>query len=272
MTQKVKVIDRGAVREVRLSRPDVHNALDPELIEGLRHAFHSIAADAERSTDLRVVVLSGEGRSFCAGADVEYMRTIASHGDAENREDARRLSAMLRSVRTCPVVVLARVQGAALGGGSGLVACADIGVASADARFGFTEVRFGIIPAIISPFAIDRIGPARARALFTTGERFDAADALRFGLIDRVVAAEQLDTAVESVIENLLASAPAACREAKRLIDRVASSWPYSFAESEPIFGETADLTARLRGSAEGQEGLRAFLEKRPASWVKKPT
>jgi methylglutaconyl-CoA hydratase len=204
-------------------------------------------------SDVRVVVLGGDGPSFCAGADVEWQRSSIDLTFEENVEDARRLYRMLDAIFRCPAPVVARIQGHALGGGSGLTACADIAVAGEDAVFGFSEVRLGIIPSVISPMVLARIGPAAARRYFLTGERFDARTALRIGLVHEVTA--DLDGAVERVVADLLAGGPVAVREAKRLV-------------LDP--GDEDDLVARAaerRTSKEGQEGLRAFLEKRPPGW-----
>jgi methylglutaconyl-CoA hydratase len=247
--------DRGPVREIRLSRPDVHNALDEELIAALTLAFIEVGAIPDPP---RAVVLAAAGTSFCAGADLHYMQRIAAFTAEENRADALRLAALFRSVHACPVFVLGRIQGAALGGGSGLVACCDLAVSSAGARFGFTEVRLGLVPATISPFVVVRIGGAKARSLFPTGEVFDAAEAQRIGLVDRVVAPEQLDAEIDRVLELLLSAAPGASREAKALADRAAGS----AAE------EAAALIARLRSLPEGREGIAAFLEKRRPAWT----
>jgi methylglutaconyl-CoA hydratase len=262
----LQIFDHGPIREIRLDRPGVHNALDPELIAALREAFRTVEVDAAAG-ELRCVLLSGSGKSFCAGADLEYMRSIAGFGQAENVADAETISAMLCAIRFSPVFVVARVHGAALGGGSGLLAACDFVIASSEAVFGFTEVRLGILPAVISPFVIERIGPAHARALFPTGLRFDAAEALRIGLVDLVVAPAALEREVARVLESVLASAPGAATQAKALIDRVASQLP--LRPGGQLFHDTAAWIARLRAAAEGQEGMSAFFEKRPAAWVR---
>jgi methylglutaconyl-CoA hydratase len=235
----------GHVLRVTLARPERRNAFDAALIADLTEAF----ADVE---DARTVVLAGEGKSFCAGADVEWQRSSIELSFDENVADAMRLYRMCETIDRCPVPVVARVQGYALGGGSGLVACADVAIAARDAVFGFSEVKLGIIPAVISPFVLPKIG-AHARRYFLTGERFDAETALGIGLVHEVV--DDLDDAVERVVSELLTSAPEAVREAKRLIRK------------RPAGEETAQIAARLRSGEEGQEGLRAFLEKRPPSW-----
>jgi methylglutaconyl-CoA hydratase len=274
----ILVIDRGPVREIRLRRPDLHNAFDEALIAELTRAFATVGTSSDGPSP-RAVVLSAEGRSFCAGADVRY-----------NLADSRRLAALFRTVRACPVLSIARVQGTALGGGCGLLAACDLVVAAETARFGFTEVRLGIVPATISPFVVERIGPSRARGLFASGEIFDAAEAQRIGLIDRLAPADRLDAEIERVLEAILIAAPLASREGKKLADRI--GWRLASSDSaedgarrsgtdpksaspaslDPALGEeTARLIAELRAKPEAREGLRAFLEKRKATWVEPP-
>jgi methylglutaconyl-CoA hydratase len=238
----------GETLHVTLARPDRRNAFDAALIGELTEAFSDIG-------DARAVVLAGEGESFCAGADVEWQRTSIELTVEENVQDALRLHRMLVAVYECPAPVIARVQGYALGGGSGLVSCADVAVAAPDAIFGFTEVRLGIIPAVISPFVFAKIGTSAARRYFLTGERFDAATALRIGLVHEV--ADELDDAVARIVGDVLRSGPEATRAAKRLV------------RDRPGEGEAlARIAAGLRAGEEGQEGLRAFLEKRDPAWV----
>ncbi len=236
--------DRDVLR-VTIAKPERRNAFDAALIAELTEAF----ADVGES---RAVVLAGDGPSFCAGADVEWQRSAVDLSYEQNVADAMRLYRMLEAVDSCPAPVVARIQGFALGGGSGVVACADVAVAGVDAVFGFTEVRLGIIPAVISPFVLERIGPGAARRYFLTGERFDVETALRIGLVHEI--AEDLDEAVAQVVDGLLAAGPAAARAAKRLI------------RERPDGEATAHMAAALRTSPEGQEGLRAFLEKRAAT------
>jgi methylglutaconyl-CoA hydratase len=204
--------------------------------------------------DARCVVLAGEGHSFCAGADVEWQRASIDLSFDENVEDAMRLYRMLEAVDACPAPVVARVQGYALGGGSGLVACCDIAVAAPDAVFGYSEVRLGIIPAVISPFVLPRIGSGAVRRYFLTGERFDAETALRIGLVHEV--AEDLDGAVATVVDALLQGGPEAVRAAKQLV------------REHPTGEATAQIAAHRRTSEEGQDGLRAFLDKRRPAWI----
>jgi len=235
----------GQVLHVTLAKPERRNAFDAALIAELYEAFEDVG-------DARAVVLAGEGSSFCAGADVEWQRASIDLSYEENVEDALRLFRMCERIDLCPAPVVARVQGYALGGGSGLVACADVALAAPDATFGFSEVKLGIIPAVISPFVLPKIG-AHARRFFLTGERFDAQTALRIGLVHEV--AEDLDAAVERIVGELLTSGPDAVHAAKALV------------RDRPPGEETARIAARLRSGEEGQEGLRAFLEKRTAGW-----
>jgi enoyl-CoA hydratase/carnithine racemase len=237
----------GAVLRVTLARPERRNAFDAALIAELTEAFADVG-------DARAVVLSGDGESFCAGADVEWQRASIDLSYEENVEDALRLYRMCETINACPAPVVARVHGFALGGGSGLVACADIAVAAQDAIFGFSEVRLGIIPAVISPFVFAKIGPGAARRWFLTGERFGPDVALRIGLVHEVAA--NPDGAVQKVVDALLAGGPEAIRAAK------------SLALERPVGRETAEIAATRRTSDEGQEGLRAFLEKRPAPGI----
>jgi methylglutaconyl-CoA hydratase len=236
----------GALLRVTMARPERRNAFDATLIAELTDAFADVG-------DARAVILAGDGPSFSAGADVEWMRSSVELSYEENVADALRLRAMLDAIDSCPAPVVARVQGHALGGGCGLVACSDIAIASPDAAFAFSEVKLGIVPAVISPFALAKIGAGAARRWFVTGERFDAATAQRIGLISEV--ADDLDGAVERVVGEVLSAGPEAARAAKEL------------ARAPQSAQQTAERIAAHRTSDEGQEGLRAFLEKRPPSW-----
>ena len=238
----------GAVLRIAMARPERRNAFDAALIDELAAAFADVG-------DARAVLLTGDGPSFSAGADVEWMRSSVDLSFEENIADALRLRAMLDAIDGCPAPVVARVQGHALGGGCGLVACCDVGVAEPAAIFAFSEVKLGIVPAVISPFALAKIGTSAARRWFVTGERFTADVALRIGLIHEV--ADDLDAAAENVLTELLSAGPEAARTAKTL------------ARAPLSAEETAHLIAKHRTSAEGQEGLRAFLEKRKPSWSK---
>ncbi|HEY2327336.1 MAG TPA: enoyl-CoA hydratase-related protein [Gaiellaceae bacterium] len=236
----------GALLRIAMARPERRNAFDASLIAELTDAFTDVR-------DARAVILTGDGPSFSAGADVEWMRSSVELSHDENVADALRLRAMLDAIDGCPAPVVARVQGHALGGGCGLVACADIVIASPDALFAFSEVKLGIVPAVISPFALAKIGSGAARRYFVTGERFGADVALRIGLIHEVAA--DLDAAVDQVIAELLSAGPNAARAAKEL------------ARAPLSAEETARRIAAHRTSDEGQEGLRAFLDKRSPDW-----
>jgi methylglutaconyl-CoA hydratase len=237
----------GDVLRITMARPEQRNAFDASLIQELTEAFSDVG-------DVRAVVLAGEGQSFSAGADVDWMRASIELSYEKNVADARRLRMMLETIDNCPAPVIAQVQGHALGGGCGLVACSDVVVAAPDAVFAFSEVKLGIIPAVISPFALAKIGASAARRYFVTGERFDSDTALRIGLVNEVE--EDLDAAVERLLDELRSAGPEASRHAKKLVlDR-------------PDGLGTERRIAQLRTSDEGQEGLRAFLEKRDPVWT----
>jgi len=231
----------GDVLRVTLARPERRNAFDAQLIADLTEAFADVG-------DVGAVVVAGEGETFCAGADIDWQRSAIDLSYEDNVEDALKLYRMCETIDRCPAPVVARIQGFALGGGSGLAACADIAVAASDATFGFTEVKLGIVPAVISPFVLPKIGQ-HARRYFLTGERFDARTALRIGLVHDVT--DELDATTQAIVEQLLSSGPKAVREAKQLI------------RERPDGQETAELAARLRAGEEGQVRLRAFLERR---------
>jgi enoyl-CoA hydratase/carnithine racemase len=240
----------GQLVRVTLARPDRRNALDGELIAELTAAFADVG-------DARCVILAGEGDSFCAGADVEWMRAAAGLSYEENVADSTRLRRMYEAIDRCAAPVVAAVQRYCLGGGVGLACCADAAVAADDAVFAFSEVKLGIIPAVISPFALARIGLGAARRYFVTGERFDAGVALRIGLVHEVVARDELDAVVDRIVAEVLSAGPEAARHAKRLV------------LDAPLDGlETARRIAERRTSDEGQDGLHAFLERLPPGWV----
>jgi methylglutaconyl-CoA hydratase len=254
----------GVVARVTLTRPEQHNAFDASLIAELRSTF--AALEREEPDDLRAVVLAGEGPSFCAGADIAWMRAAMQLDVEGNEQDAMAMADMFEVIDTCPVPVIARVQGAALGGGMGLCAVSDLVIAESGARFGFTETRLGILPAVISPFVISKIGESHARALFPGGRRFDALRAQRIGLVHEVVEGpDALDLAVDATIADILASGPTAVRAAKAIVREVrglghgSSKW------------HTARVIARQRVSDEAREGFAAFSEKRRASWSAEP-
>lgn len=250
----------GAALHARLNRPDVRNAFNDELISEGIDLFDSLARDA---AGIRAVVLGGEGSVFCAGADLNWMSRMVSYTRDENIADSSKLAKLFASINECPIPVIGRIQGAAIGGGVGLVAVCDIAIATADAKFGLSEVKLGILPAVISPYVISKIGASHARALFLTGERFASERALRIGLVHEVVPDESaLDAAVARVVGELLSSGPDAVRECKRLIDFVAS------CETADAVPYTIEAIAERRVSDEGQAGMSAFLQKKKAPWL----
>jgi len=249
--------DDGPVSTVTLARPGSHNALDADLIGELTRCFEEISEDES----VRVVVLAGEGRSFCAGADIGYMRETAGFSYEENLEDARRLAMMFWTIDECPKPVVAKVQGAAMGGGAGLVAVADVAVADSEARFAFSEVRLGIAPATIAPFVVRKIGASHARSLFVTGERFDAERAREIGLVHKIASGNGLDTAVDGKVGMFLQGGPVAQATMKALLRRLETTEPMDAP------GLTARVISELRTGEEGQEGLVAFVEKREPRW-----
>ncbi len=250
----------GVVARVTLSRPEVHNAFDASLIASLRAAFAALAR--QPAGELRAVVLAGDGPSFCAGADIGWLRAAMSLDRESNEQDAMAMAEMYEAIDTCPAPVVARVHGMALGGGMGLCAVADLVIAEAGTRFGFTETRLGILPAVIAPYVISRIGETHARALFPSGRRFDAVRAQRIGLVHELVEGDAaLDAAVDAAVDDLLAAGPTAARAAKAIIREV-RGLPHGSSK-----WHTARVIARQRQSPEAQEGLRAFVEKRPPAW-----
>ncbi|MFS8063079.1 MAG: enoyl-CoA hydratase-related protein [Luteimonas sp.] len=248
----------GAVARLRLNRPELHNAFDASLIAALTAALTQLGADP----DVRVVVLEGAGASFSAGADLHWMRSMAAASEAENRDDALALARLLRTLDELPKPTIASVHGAAFGGGVGLVAACDIAIGMPEAKFGLTESRLGLLPAVISPYVIAAIGARQARRWFATAEIFDAAEAQRIGLLHDVANATALDTAIQRQIDLLLKAGPIAAASAKSLVRRVAAG-----GEGEALDVANAELIAKLRVSPEGQEGLTAFLDKRKPAW-----
>lgn len=259
MSETVRTsIDAGVAR-IWIHRPEVHNAFDDEVVARLDEAISRCSSDRA----VRVIVLGSEGRSFSAGADLNWMRRAAAAGDAENAADAAKLAGMLRRLAEAPQATVARVQGTALGGGLGLVCACDLAIATERARFGFSEVKLGLVPAVISPHAIAKIGPGRARELFVTGARFDARAAERYGLVARVVPDEEaLDAALAETLEQLRSSAPGAVAASKKLIREVLRR------DGAELDAYTAEQIAARRASEEAREGMRAFLEKRPPAWA----
>ncbi|MFO1076930.1 MAG: enoyl-CoA hydratase-related protein [Planctomycetota bacterium] len=247
----------GPVLHVRLDRPDVRNAFNGAVVEELQAAF--AAADAD---DSRVVVLSGNGKSFSAGADLAWMTAQADLPQAENQRGAERMARMFLAIARCKKPVVGRIHGHALGGGTGLTAAVDIAFASEDCQFGLTEVKLGIVPAVISPFVMQKIGAGHARTLFLTGERFDGREAQRIGLVHRAVPVDELDAAVRRTVDELLVAGPAAVASAKELIRAVAG---LSLEEAIPV---TSQWIAELRATPEAKEGFAAFLQKRAPRWT----
>jgi methylglutaconyl-CoA hydratase len=248
----------GKIATVTLRRPEVHNAFNAQMMQDLLQAFLMFSADEQ----LHGIILTGEGASFCAGADINHMKETVGYTTEQNLADAFLLADMLQTINTCPCPVVARINGAVLGGGVGLVAVSDIAIAVEQARFGFSEVKLGIAPAVISPYVVSKIGETYARALFTTGERFQAVRAQTIGLVHSVVPDEQLNDAVNKTIQELLSSGPHALRASKVLALTVEKM---SYEEARNY---TAQTIAALRVSNEGQEGLQAFLEKRKPQWM----
>jgi methylglutaconyl-CoA hydratase len=257
--ETLRVERAGAVARVVLDRPGVRNAFNAVAIAELAATFAALGDDP----GIRAIVLAGEGKTFCGGADIAHMRASIDLGEEANVADARAMSTMFRTIDRVPKPVIARIHGAALGGGVGLVACCDVAIAEQDAIFGFTETKLGIMPAVISPFAIAKIGMSHMRALALTGERFSAGRALAIGLVHEVVAADALDSTVARVCAEVLSASPSAIAAAKALLADV-SEMPY-----DATLDVTARAIARQRTTDEGQEGLRAFLDRRPASWVR---
>lgn len=254
-------IDRRGAATITLNRPEVHNAFDEVLIEELNGELEEL----ERDGAIRVIVLTGAGKSFSAGADLNWMQTMAEYSERENREDAARLAQLMRRLDELKKPTIARVNGAALGGGVGLVACCDIAIAERGAKFGLTEVRLGLIPAVIAPYVVSAVGQRTARRLFLTGERFDAETAQGMGLVHILAGGtESLDEETESMIGLLLEGGPEAQTACKNLIRRVASGQVGSGLERDRF---TATLIARLRASPEGREGISAFMQKRKPLW-----
>lgn len=249
----------GPVATITLTQPDVRNAFSDEVIADITRAFSWVGAQAQ----VRAVVLAAEGPAFCAGANLNWMRAMADYTREENLVDAGKLAEMLRVIYACPKPTIARVQGDVYAGGMGLVACCDMAVAASHAGFCLSEVKIGLIPATISPYVIRAMGPRAAHRYFLTGERFDAAEALRTGFVHQVVEAEALDSAVDGLLKHLLSASPAAVQACKKLVLDVAGR-----EVDEALIAETVAGIADIRASAEGKEGVQAFLNKRKPSWL----
>lgn len=249
----------GYIARISFNRPDVHNAFNAVVIREMDDAFGRAAAEP----DVRVVVLTGEGKSFCAGADLNWMREVIGFSYEQNLKESFELAELMEKIYLLPKPTIARVNGATIGGGTGFLSACDIAVASEDAKFGLSEVKIGLVPAAISPYVIRRIGESRAREYFLTGDRFDARKALDLGLVNRVVPHKDLDSAVDGLARFLFTSGPQALANCKELIQKV----PGMTLEEAKAY--TARMIANLRISEEGQEGMAAFLEKRKPRWVK---
>lgn len=256
--QQLRVEREGRVTSVILARPEVRNAFGPRLIEELGSVFTELSDDP----DTHVVVLRGDGASFSAGADINWMRETVSWTRQENVEDATRLALMLEAIKRCDKPVVCRVHGHAIGGALGLIACADYVIADDTTAFAFSEVKLGIVPAVISPFVLRKIGLGHARALFITGERFDAARAERIGLVHVIAPTDDVDAQVQRVVDELLTAAPGAIAVAKHLANEIA------FRDPREVMMHTAETIASKRTDDEGQEGLGAFLDKRRPTWM----
>ena len=254
----VRLTIAGVVARITLNRPEVRNAFNDQMLEDLLETFDTIREDEA----VRVAVLTGEGNSFCAGADLNWMKRVVSYTYQENCEDSLRLARMLREIYSCPKPVIGRVNGPAIGGGTGVVAVCDIAIASEDAVFAFSETKLGLTPATISPYLLKRMGEKNLRECFLTGERFPAARAAQMGLVNEVVPAGELDAAVDAKINMVLTGGPNALAAAKELIRGIGER---NLDDNGPY---TAEEIARLRMSEEGQEGMNAFLNKRKPRWV----
>ena len=258
MDPSISLTRRGAVAQLALNRPSVHNAFDAGLIDSLQAALEQLNDDP----DVRVVVLTGNGSTFSAGADLNWMLGMARATELENRRDSLRLAKLMHTLAFLSKPTIAKVNGSSYGGGVGLVACCDIAIGTPEARFGLTESKLGLLPAVISPYVIAAIGARQARRWFATAEIFDAAEALRIGLLHQVVASDQLDAAVQRQIDLLMKAGPMASATAKALVRRVAAAGGSAAADDA-----NAELIASLRVSPEGQEGISAFLDKRKPAW-----
>lgn len=263
MTEQLAVIstidDRG-VATVTLNKPELHNAFDEHVISQLVEAFTTL----NNNSDVRAVILAAKGKSFCAGADLNWMRKMASYSYEENKQDAGQLAELYRTLFNLNKPTIARVQGAVFGGGVGLVACCDIAIGTRMSKFCLSEVKLGLVPATISPYVIEAIGPRLAKRYFMTAEVFSSRRARRIGLLSETVSEDDLDTTIESLISALLNNGPDSVSKAKALVNQIS----YQSIDSE-LIEQTSELIANVRVSNEGQEGLSAFLEKRAPTWKK---
>ena len=260
MNKVITQIDSRGVAQVTLNNPDKHNAFDDQMIIELTNAFNALAANA----NVRIMLLKSEGKSFSAGADLEWMKRMASYSYQQNLNDAHALAAMLKALHQMPIPTIARVQGAAFGGAIGLISCCDIAVASSKASFALSEVKIGLVPSTISPYVIAAIGERHAKRYFMTAERFDANTALQISLVHEAVEEQFLDDKVEQLITAILSNGPEAVVAAKQLVFAVSGK-----AIDSSLIEHTCEVIAGIRVSAQGQEGLSAFLDKRKPHWLK---
>lgn len=258
--ETLEITQDDAIATVWMNRPAFHNAFNETLINELTQAFSQLGQD----DSVRVIVLAGRGKSFSAGADLDWMKRAAGYTIEQNRADADKLAAMLKTIYRCPKPTVARVHGAAFGGGTGLTAVCDIAIASDAAVFSLSEVRLGLIPATIGPYVADAIGWRQARRYFLSAERMDAATAMRIGLVHETVVAEALDSRLQTVCAELLKGGPAAQHAAKVLLEGLRQGHPFD----DNLLEDTAQRIAAIRATAEAREGLSAFFEKRPAAWL----
>lgn len=260
MDKVITQIDSRGVAQVTLNNPDKHNAFDDQMIIELTNAFNVLAAN----TNVRIMLLKSEGKSFSAGADLDWMKRMASYSYQQNLNDARALAAMLKALHQMPIPTIARVQGAAFGGAVGLVSCCDIALASSNASFALSEVKIGLVPSTISPYVIAAIGERHAKRYFMTAERFDANTALQIELVHEAVEKSLLDDKVEQLVTAILSNGPEAVAVAKQLIFAVSGK-----AVDSKLIEHTCEVIAGIRVSPQGQEGLSAFLDKRKPNWLK---
>ncbi|MFQ3353376.1 MAG: methylglutaconyl-CoA hydratase [Porticoccaceae bacterium] len=260
MNKVITQIDSRGVAQVTLNNPDKHNAFDDQMIIELTNAFNALAANA----NVRIMLLKSEGKSFSAGADLEWMKRMASYSYQQNLNDARALAAMLKALHQMPIPTIARVQGAAFGGAIGLISCCDIALASSNASFALSEVKIGLVPSTISPYVIAAIGERHAKRYFMTAERFDTNTALQISLVHEAVEEQFLDDKVEQLITAILSNGPEAVVAAKQLVFAVSGK-----AIDSSLIEHTCEVIAGIRVSAQGQEGLSAFLDKRKPHWLK---
>jgi len=248
----------GRIARVTFNRPEIHNAFNSTVITEMSHLFSEI----EKDEDIRVVVLTGEGKSFCAGADLNWMRGVIKQSYQENLDESNALADLFYQIYTFKRPVVGQINGAAIGGGTGFVAVCDIAIAAESAKFSFSEVKIGVVPACIGPYVIKKMGEGKARELFITGERMKAKRAFKVGLVNKVVPDDELEAEVNALVDTILTSGPEAVAMAKKLVSEVPSMTPGQF---KPF---TAEMIAKLRVSDEGQEGMDAFLNKRKPNWV----